>query len=404
MALELRLPFIRLLDSAGGSVERIEQLGRSFLLGNPSRWAIPAELMTRVPVISAALGSLGGYPPVEAAASHFSIMIKNTSELFVAGPPLVKQALNSEISKEELGGYKVHACQSGVIDNVADDEKEAMRQIRLFLSYLPQNVWQQPPQIESGDDTGRRDKKLLSIIPRERSQTYDIRALLSSIADRDSLFEIAPLYGRSLVTFLGRIGGYPTAIISNDCRWFGGAQTAAGCEKMIRFIEMADTFHLPIIYLVDCPGFMIGLEAEKEGIERKAARLAFTLARLTVPGISVILRRSFGVAGALHGSVSRLNLRYAWPSAEWGSLPLEGGVMAAYRREIEAAKDPDKKRREIEDRLRMLSSPFRTAEAFGVEEIIDPRDTRPLLYDFVQVAREITSTQLGIKSRTGIKP
>lgn len=404
MAQEWRIPFIRLLDSAGGSVKRIAELGRSFLLGNPDRWSSAAALMAQVPVVSAALGSLGGYPPVEAAASHWSIMIKNTSELFVAGPPLIKQALGINVTKEELGGYQVHASQSGVIDNVASDEKDALQQIRRFLSYLPQNVWQQPPHVDSDDDPNRRDEELLSIIPRERKKTYDIRQLIGHIVDRDSMFEIAPLYGRSLVTFLARMNGYPVAVISNDCRHFGGAQTTAGCEKMTRFVDLADTFHLPIIYLVDCPGFMIGPESEKEGIERKSARLAFALSQLTVPGIALILKRSYGVAGALHASVSRLNLRYAWPSGEWGSLPVEGGVMAAYRREIENSPDPEAKRIEIEDELRQLGSPFRTAEAFGVEEIIDPRDTRPILCEFVKTAQNVTATQSGMKSRVGIRP
>lgn len=404
LSLEWRIPFIRLLDSAGGSVRRIEEMGRSFLLGNPDRWAISAALMASVPVISAALGSLGGYPPVEAAISHWSIMTKKRSELFVAGPPLIKQALGINITKEELGGHKIHAFQSGVIDNVAEDEKHALTQIKRFLSYLPQSVWQQPPRMQTGDKPDRRDQGLISIIPRDRRKTYAIREIIGHLVDKGSMFEIGPFYGRSLITLLARMDGYPVAIVSNDCRWFGGAQTASGCEKMTRFIDLADTFHLPIIYLIDCPGFMIGPDAEKEGIERKAARLALALTQLTVPGIAIILRRSYGVAGALHGSVSRLNLRYAWPSGEWGSLPIEGGVMAAYRGDIESAANPDSKRIEIEESLRKLGSPFRTAEAFGVEEIIDPRDTRPVLCEFLKLAWDITASQLGTKSRRGIRP
>jgi acetyl-CoA carboxylase carboxyltransferase component len=347
MSLEWRIPFIRLLDSAGGSVLRIKELGRTVLLGNPDRWGIPASLMAQVPVISAALGSLGGAPPVEVAASHWNIMTKNTSQLCVAGPPLIKQAMGIDIKTEELGGYKVHAYQSGLIDNVAEDERDAFRQIRLFLSYLPQNVWQQPPRVENKDDPNRRAEELLSIIPRDRT---------------------------------------------------------AGCEKMTRFVDFADTFHLPLIYLLDNPGFMIGPESEKEGIERKSARLAIAVTQLTVPVITVILRRCYGVAGALHGSMSSLNLRYAWPSAEWGSLPIEGGVMAAYRREIEAAPNPGAKLLELEQSFAKFRSPFRTAEAFGVEEIIDPRDTRPLLCEFVTRAQDVTATQLGPKSRVGMRP
>jgi len=404
IALERRVPLIRLLDSAGGSVLGIEARGRTHLLGGPEGWSVPAALMAQVPVVSAALGSLGGGPPVYAASSHWSIMTKNSSELFVGGPPLVKQALDIDITKEELGNYKVHVFQSGVIDNVAEDERDAFRQIRLFLSYLPQNVWQQPPRVQTGDDPNRRGEELLSIIPRDRRKQYDIRQLIRHIVDKDSVFELAPFYGRSLVTLLARMDGYPVAVVSNDCKWFGGAQTAAACEKMTRFVDFADTFHLPIVYLVDCPGFMIGPDSEKEGIERKSARLAVALSQLTVPGIPILLKRSYGVAGALHAAVSQAKLRYAWPSGEWGSLPIEGGVMAAHRREIEAAPDPEAARAEIEGRLAQLRSPFRTAEAFEVEEVIDPRDTRPLLCEFAKESQEITATQLGPKSRVGIRP
>ena len=172
----------------------------------------------------------------------------------------------------------------------------------------------------------------------------------------------------------------------------------------MRFIDLADTFHLPVIYLVDCPGFMIGPDSELEGIERKSARLAFAMAQMTVPAQAIILRRSFGVAGAMHGSLSRLNLRYAWPSGDWGSLPIEGGVMAAYRREIESAPDPEQRRMELEQQFEPYRSPFRTAESFDVEEIIDPRETRSLLCEFVRNARDITKTQLGPKWRLGVRP
>ena len=404
MAVERRLPYIRLLDSAGGSVESIRAKGRTMLLGGPHLYGPWHKLMAHVPVVSAALGTLGGEPPVRVAAAHWSVMTKETSELFVAGPPLVKQAFHSDITKQELGGYKVHACQSGVVDNVAIDEHDAFRQIRRFLSYMPQNVWQQPPRVDTGDSPDRRDEELLSIIPRDRRRQYSIRALIDHVVDRDSTFEISPFYGTGVVTMLARMNGYPVALMSNDCKVFGGAQSAAGCEKMMRFIDMADTFHLPIIYLVDCPGFMIGPDSERDGIERKSARLAFAMAQLTVPAQSIILRRSFGVAGAMHGSLSPLNLRYAWPSGDWGSLPIEGGVMAAYRRQIRDSDNPDEKRRQLEASFEPYRSPFRTAEAFDVEELIDPRDTRSILCDFVKNAQDITRTQLGPKWRLGVRP
>jgi acetyl-CoA carboxylase carboxyltransferase component len=404
LAVDRRIPYIRLIDSAGGSVESIRVKGRTVLLGGPHLYGPWHALMAHVPVVSAALGSLGGEPPVRVAAAHWSVMTRHTSELFVAGPPLVKQAFHRDITKQELGGWKVHACQSGVVDNVADDELAAFDLIKRFLSYLPQNVWQQPPRVDMADSPARRDDELLSIIPRDRRKAYSIRDIIERVVDRGSTFELAPLYAPSVVTMLARLDGYPVAVMSNDCRVLGGAQTAAGCEKMMRFIDLADTFHLPVVYLVDCPGFMIGPDSEREGIERKSARLAFAMAQMTVPAQAIILRRSFGVAGAMHGSLSRLNLRYAWPSGDWGSLPIEGGVMAAYRREIEASADPERTRAELEQQFEPFRSPFRTAEAFDVEEIIDPRETRPILCDFVKNAQEITRTQLGPKWRLGIRP
>ena len=166
---------------------------------------------------------------------------------------------------------------------------------------------------------------------------------------------------------------------------------------MIRFIDLCDTFHLPCVNFVDNPGFLIGTTAEHEGTARVGSRALIGVYQATVPWISIILRRVYGVAGAAHGNAQGLNLRYAWPSGDWGSLPIEGGVQAAYRREIEAAPDPDAHRREIEERLNQYRSPFRTAEAFGIEEIIDPRDTRPLLCDWADIAYSLLATHLGPK-------
>ena len=414
MALEWRIPLIRLLDEAGGSVPITQGKGNQNRHSSSSSAVSPINigfgssppvtLLSHVPVIGAVLGSVAGMPAIRAVETHWSIMTKNTSEVFVAGPPVVNQALPIKSTKAELGNWKIHVCQSGVVDNVAEDEEDAFRQIRIFLSYLPQNVWQQPPHVETEDDPNRRNEELLSIIPGDRRKQYDIRQLIKHIVDKDSIFELSPFYGRSFVTMLARIDGYPVALMSNDCRWFGGAQTAAACEKMMRFIDFADTFHLPVIYLVDVPGFMIGPESEKEGTLRKAARAHFAVEQATVPWISILLRRSFGVAGGIHGSSARLNLTYAWPSAKTGAIPIEGGIMAAYRREIEAAPDPEARRIELEKNLEKLTSSFRTAETFSMQEIIDPRDTRPLLCEFVQGAQEITATQLGPKYRLGMRP
>ena len=403
MADEWRLPLVRLIDGTGGSVRTLELIGRTYIPDNPGVVTM-AKLLGKIPVISAVMGSVAGLPAAKAVLAHWSIMVKDTSQVFVAGPPVVRRGLGEDVTKEVLGNYQIHAYKSGVVDNVAEDEEDCFRQIRRFLSYLPSSVWQTPPRVEPSDDPDRREEALLSIIPRNRRRPYDVRELLALIMDRDSLFEVTPHYGRSLVTVFARLNGYPVGVLANDPMHLGGALDAAASEKLMRFVDLCDTFHLPIVNLVDQPGFMVGTAAEREGTIRKGARALCAIEESTVPWIAVMIRKCYGVAGGAHGRHGRLNLRYAWPSAEWGSLPVEGGVEAAYRREIEAAPDPDEKRRELEDRLNKLRSPLRTAEAFGVEEMIDPRDTRPLLCQFVEIAQELVRTELGPKWRFGMRP
>ena len=387
LAVGLRLPIVRLVDGTGGggSVKMLETMGRTYVPANPG-WDSVVDALQEVPVVAACLGPVAGLGAVRVATSHFSVMVKNISHLFVAGPPVVERGVGQKVTKEELGGSRVHTEVSGAVDNELATEEEAFDAIRRFLSYLPSSVHETPPRRASDDDPNRRDEDLLAAIPRERRRSYDVRRILNMVVDTGSFFEIGPKYGRPLVAGLARLNGYPVGVMANDPRQGGGAVNAPAAEKMIRFIELCDTFHLPCVNFVDNPGFLIGMAAEREGTARIGARALIAVYRATVPWISILMRRVYGVAGAAHGNAQALNLRYAWPSGDWGSLPIEGGVQAAYRREIEASPDPSARRREIEERLGQYRSPFRTAEAFGIEEIIDPRDTRPLLCDWVEIA------------------
>jgi acetyl-CoA carboxylase carboxyltransferase component len=404
LARELRLPIVRLVDGTGGggSVKQYEQLGRTYVPGNPG-WDLVVASMSEIPVVAAALGPVAGLGAARVAAAHFSVMVRGTAQVFAAGPPLVRRAFGEDVDKETLGGSHIHAVQSGVVDNEADSEDEAFEQVRRFLSFLPPNAWHQPPRAEPADDPRRRDEPLLSIVPRNRRRPYDVRRLIGHVVDRESLFELGRRYGPSSVTALARLDGYPVGVVASDPMHAGGAMTAAGAEKLTRFVDLCDAFHLPVVHLVDQPGFLIGVAAEQAGTLRKGVRALAAVYQATVPWASIIVRRVFGVAGAGHGNVHGLNLRYAWPSGDWGSLPLEGGIEAAYKRELEAAPDRDARLREIEARLNAVRSPFRTAEAFGIERIIDPRDTRPLLTDWVALAYELERTRLGTKAR-GVRP
>ncbi|MEW6209149.1 MAG: carboxyl transferase domain-containing protein [Acidobacteriota bacterium] len=404
MARELRLPIIRLVDGTGGggSVKTIEMTGRTYVPANPA-WDTVVALMSEVPVVGACMGSVAGLGAVRVVTSHFSLMVRGTSQLFVAGPPVVERGIGERVPKEQLGGSHIHARESGAVDNEVENEEEAFMEIRRFLSYLPSNVWQIPPRAATNDDANRREEELISIIPHDRRQTYDIRRLLRLILDRDSFFEMGKYYGRPLVVGLARLNGYAVGVVACDSQQGGGALDAPGSEKFTRFVDLCDTFHLPVVNFVDQPGFLIGTAAERAGTVRYGARALAAIYQATVPWVSVIIRRVFGVAGAAHGNAQGLNLRYAWPSGDWGSLPIEGGVQAAYRRDIESAPDPAERRREIEEMLHQLRSPFRTAEAFGIEEIIDPRDTRPLLCEWASAAYDILPSRLGPRGR-GCRP
>jgi acetyl-CoA carboxylase carboxyltransferase component len=206
------------------------------------------------------------------------------------------------------------------------------------------------------------------------------------VLDQDSLFEMTRHYGRSVITALARLDGWPVAVIASDPHFHGGGWTADSSIKLTRFVDFANTFHLPVVNLVDVPGFLIGKVSESQGTMRHGARALAALYQAQVPWCSVLVRRAFGVAGAAHSNHTRLAYRYAWPSGDWGSLPVEGGIEAAYRAELAAAADPVKRRDELEQHLNQFRSPFRTAEAFLVEEIIDPRDTRALLCEFANLA------------------
>jgi len=401
LAHDLRLPLVRLVDGTGGggSVKTLEQMGFSYVPPLPG-FDLVVRNLSIVPVAAAALGPVAGLGAARVACAHFSVIVRGSAQLFVAGPPVVAAAMGEMPDKEQLGGASLQA-RAGAVDNVAEDEDDALDQLKRFLSYLPTNVWEAPPSIATSDPAERREEELVSIVPRDRRQPYKMRRLLAAVLDRDSLFELGGAFGRPLITCLARLGGWPVGVLASDPEHYGGGLTADASEKMARFIDLCDQFHLPVVNLVDVPGFVIGTAAEKAGTIRRGSRALFAVYQASVPWVSILIRKVYGVAGAGHGDGSRLNLRYAWPSGDWGSLPMEGGLEAAYKRELDAAADPAALRAEIAGRLDAVSSPFRTAERFSVEEIIDPRDTRPLLCDWAERAHELVLHELaaGPKAR-----
>ena len=402
MAHDLRLPLVRLVDGTGGggSVKTLEQMGFSYVPPLPGFDLVVRNLAV-VPVAAAALGPVAGLGAARVVCSHFSVIVRGTAQLFVAGPPVVAMAgLGEAPDKEELGGARLQA-RAGAVDNLAADEDDALAQLRRFLSYLPSNAWDAPPCSSAGDPADRRENELLSIVPRDPRRPYKMRRIVEAVLDRGSVFELGAAFGRPVITCVARLGGRPVGVMASDPEHYGGGVTADAAEKTARFVDTCDQFHLPVVNFVDVPGFVIGSAAERAGTIRRGARGLFSIAQASVPWVSILVRKVYGVAGAGHGDGSRLNLRFAWPSGTWGSLPLAGGLEAAYRRELEAADDPAALRAEIARRLEAVASPFRTAERFSVEEIIDPRDTRPILCDWAERAHELVRHELaaGPKAR-----
>ncbi len=385
MAHELRLPMIRLIDGSGGggSVKTYEQSGFTYVPANPAWDHVVLNLET-VPVVSLALGSVAGLGAARVVTSHYSMIVKGTAQMFTAGPPVVKQ-IGEDLTKEELGGSSIHA-RNGAVDDEVESEEEGFSRARQFLSFLPSSVFELPGRQACNDPVSRREEKLLSIVPQSRRQVYKMRSIITSVVDEGSFFEIGRQHGRSSICGLARLDGWPVAILASDPYVYGGAWTAESSQKVVRFIDLAETFHLPVVHLVDVPGFRIGLEAEQAATIRHGARALTAIYQAKAPWCSIVIRKAFGVAGAAMSNAARLPFRYAWPSGDWGSLPLEGGIEAAYKRELEAAPDRDALRAEIEGRLNRVRSPFRTAEKFGIEEIIDPRDTRRVLCEFANLA------------------
>jgi acetyl-CoA carboxylase carboxyltransferase component/biotin carboxyl carrier protein len=416
LSIQLQTPSVRLLDgsSGGGSVAamvpeqkapgestamessgaikagrpRVTGGGGSFLPGHLGSTEYTHQLTT-VPVVNMLLGSVVGIGAAKAVLGHFSVMVRDIAQLFVAGPPVVSHAMGYEITKEDLGGWHIH-CRNGSVDNLAETEEEAAALTRTFLSYLPSSVYEAPPSVrpDPADPPDRRDDELFTLVPRKRTTTFDVRRAIELMADRESFFEIGPLWGTDQVTGFVRFNGRPLGVIASDSRHVnGGALTADGCSKLTRHLDLCDLFHIPVLNLVDNPGFAVGLEHEIAGTIRRGGEWMVAFAQVTVPIFTVLMRRSFGVAGNNYATpIRQPSVRVAWPAADVGGIPPEGGIEAAYKRQLAEADDPAALRAELNARIESVRGPIGPLNRFQIEELIDPRDTRRLVCEWAETA------------------
>ena len=427
LSIEMRAPSVRLLDgsSGGGSVAamvprqkkegestakessgaieagrpRVTGGGGSYLPGHLGSGMYTDQLAT-VPVVNMLLGSVVGIGAAKAVLGHFSVMVRAISQLFVAGPPVVKHAMGYDITKEELGDWRIH-CTNGSVDNLVENEAEAAAMVRRFLSFLPTSVYEAPPVHSCNDPVDRRAEELFTIISRKRTTTFDIRRAINLMVDQDSFFEIGGLWGTDQVTGLARFNGYPVSVIASDSQHVnGGALTADGCRKLTRHLDLCDLFHVPVLNLVDNPGFAVGLEHEIAGTIRAGGEWMVAFSQVRVPIFTVLMRRSFGVAGNNYATPRPApSMRVAWPAADVGGIPPEGGIEAAYKRQLAEAADPVALRAELNARIESARGPLGPLSRFQIEEMIDPRDTRRVVCEWVKLAYRLVSLPDRLHSR-----
>ncbi|KAH7374138.1 carboxyl transferase [Cadophora sp. MPI-SDFR-AT-0126] len=410
LAVALKLPIIKLVDgsSGGGSVTTIKTAGYSYIPPMPSFKHVAEQLNLGIPNLGAVLGPAIGLGAARVVACHFSVMAADVGALFNAGPKVVAGATFEEgLSFTDLGGPSMH-CTNGTIDNLAANEQECFEQLRTVLSYLPNSGSSLPPVLPSDDPADRLCEELRSIIPRRKARMYDPRKIITTVVDIDSWFEIGALWGTTAIVGLARLGGRPVGIISLNCEVNAGALDAAGSQKITRHLKFCDSFNIPILQFVDVPGYAIGTNAERTATMRHGIALATTYFSTTTPVFSVVTRRVYGVAGGIMLDCRDPRMRIAWPSGEWGSLPLDGGIEVGHAAELKAIKDKDKREaryKDLEEEYTRLMNPVRTANAFGVEEIIDPALTRPIAAEWLKhVYDELLPSRLLDRANGKIHP
>jgi acetyl-CoA carboxylase carboxyltransferase component len=292
------------------------------------------------------------------------------------------------------------------VDNEAESEEDAFEQIRQFLSYLPNTTNDVAPRVETGDPPDRRPQELLNIIPPNRRRGYDPRKLIKLVVDNGEFFEMRRHWAGAVITGFARFDGYSVGVIGSDPFRIAGAMDGDTADKYAHFIDLCDAFNLPVVIFLDMPGFMLGSHAERKATMRRGVRALIASAEASVPKVEFNVRKAYGVAADAPHSIGHpdgLNLRFGWPAGEWGGIPIEGGVAAAYRREIEAAPDPDAHREMIENRLLRLRSPFRAAHRGDIVDLIDPRDTRYLACRFVKLAQPMLA-KLASRPKRAVRP
>jgi len=375
LAITRGMPLVMILDGGGHRIQD-GQDARHFANANATFHNF-ARASGWVPMIALMLGAGFAGPTNYAGMADLVVMVRGSSTMGIAGPALVKAATSEDVDAQALGGADVQVDRQGIADLGVANEDEAFEAARRFLSYLPGNARAAAPVVEH-PPIGRMDDTVLDLVPVSTRKAYDVLKVLRQVADDGSYFELKPTFAGNLVTALARLGGRPVGIIANQPLRLGGMLNSDACDKGAHFIALCDAYGLPIISFIDVPGFSIGSGAERTSLGRRSAKLVFEWGHATVPRISIVVRKGYGLGyfAMCGGRSFSADACLAWPSAEICAMSIEGAIDVAFRKEYERAPDPQERRREMIEETRTKIGALRAAEGFGIDDIIDPRDTR----------------------------
>lgn len=376
IAIEQAIPVVYLLDGGGARAQDLD----SFRYYYPEMWYDQVRMSGWVPMVAGVMGPCYAGHANIAGLCDLVVMVEKTASMGVAGTHLVRASLSTDISPFELGGAKMHAEVSGVADMLVQNDEDCVAMLKKFLSFLPSNASETPPIIPNDDPVDRRDERLLSILPSTEKRGYDMYRVIRAIVDHGEIVDIKPSWAKNMITCLARLNGRPIGIVANQTLHMAGVIDTPASEKMSHFVEMCDAFNIPLVLFADVPGFMAGPDHERTGLVRRSMKTLYALGHCTVPIVCIVIRKAYGMGGYVMGSRGfRPNMLLGWPSAEMGGMGLGGAVEILHRKRIAESENPEKLRAELVEELLSKMRAFPTAKVYGFDDIIDPRDTRPVL-------------------------
>ena len=385
LALTKRIPFIWLLDSAGA---RIQEAVGSLFAGSGHLFREEVVMSGVIPQIAALMGPCAAGTAYIPGLADFVPMVKGRGSMALAGPHLVRAAIGEDVTQEELGGSRVHTRKSGVGDLEVGSDEECIEAIKRYLSYMPQSCEEAPPVVPTSDPVDRRDEGLIDVLPPTNRQPYDVYEVISRIVDDGDWFDLKPNWAKTVVTCLARFGGRPAGIVASQPKHLGGILDNDSADKAARFVNLCNAYGIPLVFLMDVPGFMVGTKVEEAGIIRHGAKMLYAVANATVPKVTVVLRKAYGAGYyVMCGRAYEPDLIVAWPSAEISVMGAEGAVEIIFRKQVEAAEDPAAKRAELIDNFKRIIDVYVAAGNAMIDDVIDPRETRETICRALEMAQ-----------------